>query len=77
MNQKLEQLKSLAMERVHNAGDRAKQSAARVQTSMRTSPMKWAGVAAGAGVVLGIIGRIVRSRSRRSLPDLVIIDASC
>ena len=49
-----------------------------VQGSMRNSPMLWAGIAAGTGFGLGLIGRIAHWRSmRRSMPDLVIIEASC
>ena len=51
----------------------------KVQTSMKTNPMLWAGIAAGSGFVLGLAGRIAdaRKRSRRMMPDLVIIDAMC
>lgn len=49
------------------------------QTSMKNSPMKWAGIAAGSGFVLGMIGRYMHWRNyhRRMTPDLVIIDATC
>ncbi|HYR27930.1 MAG TPA: hypothetical protein VEU30_05660 [Thermoanaerobaculia bacterium] len=50
------------------------------QTSMRTSPMKWAGIAAGSGFALGMIGRYLHWRDyhrRGRTPDLVIIDATC
>lgn len=50
-----------------------------VQTDMRTNPMKWAGIAAGTGVGLGLIGRIMHHRkyhSRRSaVPQLIIVEA--
>ena len=51
----------------------------RTQTSMKNSPMLWAGIAAGSGFALGMIGRIVHWRNyhRRMTPDLVIIDARC
>ncbi|HEX2831715.1 MAG TPA: hypothetical protein VHW00_01795 [Thermoanaerobaculia bacterium] len=50
-----------------------------VQTSMRNSPMKWAGIAAGAGFGLGMIGRIVqwRNKHHRAMPTLVVIERSC
>ena len=51
----------------------------RMQSSMRTNPMKWAGVATAAGFGLGMIGRIAhwRSRQRGSLPSLVVIETNC
>jgi ElaB/YqjD/DUF883 family membrane-anchored ribosome-binding protein len=62
-----------------SARDGARQQVTRMQDSMRTSPMKWAGVAAGAGFGIGMIGRIVhwRNAHRRVLPDLVIVETSC
>jgi len=50
------------------------------QSSMKTSPMKWAGIAAGSGFALGLIGRYMHWRNyhrRGRTPDLVIIDATC
>jgi hypothetical protein len=72
MNQKLDELKSRGLKTLHNVQSK-------VQTSMRTTPMKWAGIAAGLGLGLGLAGRIARTRSKRlrALPELVIIDASC
>lgn len=48
-----------------------------VQSSMRSNPMKWAGIAGGTGFVLGMLGRYAKYRASRPVPDLVIIDASC
>ena len=50
-----------------------------VQTSMKTRPMLWAGIAAGSGFALGLLGRFIHWRNyrRRATPDLVILDATC
>ena len=47
-----------------------------LQRSMRTSPMKWAGIAAGAGLAIGLIGRIARARKAQR-PMLVVIEQAC
>jgi hypothetical protein len=47
-----------------------------VQQSMRTSPMKWAGIAAGAGLAMGLIGRIAQARKKHR-PMLVVIEQAC
>ena len=52
-------------------------SIAQMQESMRTSPGKWIGIAAGAGFGLGMIGRLAQARRSRPMPDLVIIESVC
>lgn len=87
---KLDGLKSLGMTKVHDVQRMIGQRSAMVksnvngqvtkmQTSMKTSPMLWAGIAAGSGFALGLIGRFAHWRNyhRRMTPDLIIIDASC
>ena len=46
-----------------------------IKSELRSNPGKWAGIAAGAGFTLGLIGRRLRHRARRNLPDLIIIEA--
>lgn len=54
---------------------RAQTGIAQMNSSMRNDPMKWAGIAAGSGVVLGLVGRLLdRQRHRRHLPQLVVIE---
>ena len=59
--------------------DGAKTQVTRVNESMRTKPMLWAGIAAGAGFSLGLVGRIAqwRSKQQQGMPDLVIIESRC
>ena len=87
---KLDHLKSGTVSKVHDLRQHVSDSSlavrsgtqtqvTKVQTSMRTNPMLWAGVAAGTGFGLGLIGRVMhwRNKQRRALPDIVIIEATC
>ena len=50
----------------------------RVQSSMRNNPAMWAGIAAGSGFVLGMLGRLMQSRNEhRHMPQLIVIETSC
>jgi ElaB/YqjD/DUF883 family membrane-anchored ribosome-binding protein len=50
-----------------------------VRSSMRSSPEKWAAIAAGSGFALGLLGRFIQSRQERHrhMPQLVVIETSC
>jgi ElaB/YqjD/DUF883 family membrane-anchored ribosome-binding protein len=82
---KLAALKSRGFERVGSMRDQmtGKVSSARAgvndrvagaNRNMRSHPAKWAGIAAGAGVGLGLMSRLLRARRRRQLPDLILIE---
>jgi ElaB/YqjD/DUF883 family membrane-anchored ribosome-binding protein len=46
--------------------------------SLRGNPTKWAGIAAGAGLGIGLIGRFLHHRAHhRHMPSVVIIEAAC
>lgn len=74
----LDDLKSRGLSKVHDVQSGAKGQVTKVQTSMKSSPMLWAGIAAGSGFALGLVGRFIHWRNdhRRTGPDLVIIDAT-
>jgi len=87
---RLDTLKSRGLTKVHDiqrvvnersvvVRDGAKSQVTKLQDSMRTSPMTWAGIAAGSGFALGLIGRIAQARHKRNheMPTLVIVEASC
>ncbi|HEX8620269.1 MAG TPA: hypothetical protein VF911_22000 [Thermoanaerobaculia bacterium] len=53
-----------------------------MQSDMKVNPMKWAGIAAGSGFAIGLIGRFIHWRNKHShthsrMPQLVIIESAC
>ncbi len=52
-----------------------------IQSDMKVNPMKWAGIAAGSGFAIGLIGRLVHWRNKHrhvhSMPQLVVIETAC
>lgn len=91
---RIDSLKSRGLARLHHVqhavGDRSlavrgslqrsvSDSKTKMQTSMQSSPMKWAGIAAGSGLAIGLLGRLVQARNKRArnLPQLVIIESAC
>ncbi|MBK5259944.1 MAG: hypothetical protein JJE51_10145 [Thermoanaerobaculia bacterium] len=42
------------------------------RNDMTSSPFKWAGIAAGASMVLGLVGRYLRHRMHR--PQIIYVD---
>jgi ElaB/YqjD/DUF883 family membrane-anchored ribosome-binding protein len=52
-----------------------------MQSDMKVNPMKWAGIAAGSGFAIGLIGRYMHWRNKHrhvhGMPQLVIIESAC
>jgi hypothetical protein len=79
---RLDALKSRGLEKVHDVrhklGDRSVSMQSQLKSSMSNSPMKWAGIAAGSGFAIGMIGRLIHHRNKhRPVMDIVVIDAMC
>jgi hypothetical protein len=56
------------------AGDELAVLRPKLAQQLRSNPKKWAGIAAGAGLVLGLAGRYLRHRAHK--PHLVIVEAA-
>jgi ElaB/YqjD/DUF883 family membrane-anchored ribosome-binding protein len=52
-----------------------------IQSDMKVNPMKWAGIAAGSGFAIGLLGRFMHWRNKHrhvhGMPQLVIIESAC
>jgi hypothetical protein len=56
---------------------RVKALSAKAGTQLRVNPAKWTGIAAGAGLGIGLIGRFLHHRAHHRAPSIVIVEASC
>ena len=63
--------------RVEEAPHESKLNA--VKSNVREHPAKWTGIAIGAGVGAGLLGRYLlhRAHSTREMPDVIVIGGAC
>ena len=84
----VQSLRSTSVDKIHHVQDVAgkKKLAARdaidaqvtnARDSMRVNPMKWASIAVGSGLAIGLAGRFLHWRANRPTQHFVIIDAAC
>ena len=77
MSERVSSIRPIAEQRVASVRNNMKLQVDRLQMQLRSNPTKWAGIAAGAGFGLGLIGRIMRHRaSHPSIPRLIIIESA-
>ena len=79
MNSRIATWKPIAQQRMTSMRDGLRSRMTDLQGEMKSNPGKWAGIAAGAGLGLGLIGRMLRHRSARmryeDLPDIIVVGA--
>jgi hypothetical protein len=62
------------LKETHSRLDALKQAGPKLEEQFRSNPKKWAGIAAGAGIALGLAGRYLRHRAHR--PRLVVVETT-
>lgn len=66
--------------RIDTLKEEAESQLTHLQEDVRTNPMKWAGISAGAGIGIGLVSRWMHHRSKvraRQTPQVLIIEAAC
>lgn len=66
--------------RVDSLKENAEAQLTHLQQDVRSNPMKWAGISAGAGIGIGLVSRWMHHRSKvraRQTPQVLIIEAAC
>lgn len=80
LSERTEVMKNSVSRASMSAQSNARHQMMKMQSSMRTSPGKWAGIAAATGFGVGMIGRIAQWRSNKHRTgghEVVIIEAMC
>jgi len=81
MSMKTADMKRMIAERSAQVEPMIHDTMDKVDRELHSNPTKWAGIAAGASFVLGMIGREMRhrvshKRAKRMMPELIIIETA-
>lgn len=66
--------------RIDTLKETAESQLTHLQQDVRSNPMKWAGISAGAGIGIGLVSRWMHHRAKvraRQTPQVLIIEAAC
>ena len=66
--------------RIGSVRNSVRDASVKAQTSLRSQPAKWTGIALGAGVGAGLVSRYLLHRSHvhhRGMPEVIVIGGVC
>jgi hypothetical protein len=76
-NERVDTTKAFVADQVANVKSRAQETGTTFQAEIRNDTAKWAGIAAGAGFAVGLLGRWLHHRAHHRVPAVLVIEGNC